>query len=399
MAATFNAGNDPLSPTKVNEWSDTLKSMVKDHRKADLVVVGLQEFRDTCKECLDWRKVMREHLWQDSGNATENGTALSTVGYMDFITRFKPGWLCELGSHYNTMMYVAVRPKSGWTFEQATDVHVGGCVGGDGKDQVGCSIDNGGATECGKAVNLLILQARHASTQTTQRICLMNTHMSYKETPAGRMKFIKEALDDTKEAKCDTVVFVGDFNSRLQCGRVGVSDPYLFKNKTSEILKKVCELGSFANASDADELRAMLSTDGEGPVQSRRLGQPSLSVNSDKKVDKRDCKGGNIGGLGLAGLREPSEAGPAFAPTYKVVPCSKKDAVAADKCQVGSKKLCYVEDGNKKHRPAWTDRVLLWSPTQEVEFKTESYKSAERFEGVKTDHLPVVALFKAARAK
>jgi hypothetical protein len=79
----------------------------------------------------------------------------------------------------------------------------------------GCNIDNIVGLECGKVVNLMVLEATQGD--TSLRICTLNTHMSYAREAKDRQAVLVKAMEVTKHAECDTVVFVGDFNSRLHC--------------------------------------------------------------------------------------------------------------------------------------------------------------------------------------
>merc|ERR1719461_1342073 len=67
---------------------------------------------------------------------------------------------------------------------------------------------------------------------TKLRLCALNTHMSFKGTARARSDLLKIAMDETKKAACDAVVFVGDFNTRMHCGARNPLKLPAFENNT-----------------------------------------------------------------------------------------------------------------------------------------------------------------------
>merc|ERR1712087_64214 len=61
----------------------------------------------------------------------------------------------------------------------------------------------------------MVFEARKGKKST--KFCALNTHMSYAGEAIQRLQYIKEAVQEAKFAQCDTMVFVGDFNSRMHC--------------------------------------------------------------------------------------------------------------------------------------------------------------------------------------
>ncbi|CAK0841888.1 unnamed protein product [Prorocentrum cordatum] len=131
---------------------------------------------------------------------------------------FDSGLRCSAGSHYDTVLYTFVNPWSEWKivpepYSSGTCKH----FEEDYERTSGCSIDNNARMECGKVVNLLRFKATRAD--ATLRYCALNTHMSFSGTAEERLRILEAAMDETKAAKCDSVIFVGDFNTRLHCQR------------------------------------------------------------------------------------------------------------------------------------------------------------------------------------
>jgi hypothetical protein len=244
---------------------------------------------------------------------------------------------------------------------------------------MGCNIDNNRGkvivgTECGKVVNLLVLEATKEDNQV--RICVMNTHMSFDGDSQMRMNYIEQALDEADKAGCEAVVFVGDFNTRLHCqapdrkaSRPANANPLEY---VLELFKKPKGEGARLDGEHVfvDELAHMISN-------------PEVTC-FDKKVSGSWKLGNYNSTLYKRGIVESKVT---FGPTYKMYPRAEAEGLKFHKCFAGMK-MCYGNsDGADKHNPAWTDRVLAKGPVKQV----DNYQSLEIPPGMKSDHLPVSA--------
>jgi len=295
------------------------------------------------------------------------------------------GGMCSLAS-YTTQLYVYVNPWSQWKIE-AVPYSSNICKKRDDKvlANKGCSINNGATGECGKVVNLQVFRAAKGS--ASHRLCLMNTHMSKKGDAGQRMMHIGRAMSEAREAKCNIVVFVGDFNSRLHCDLKSrnaakpVYDTEASGSSFNNVMNLFCsgDTCSLSNHTYVDELRQVLERDvvecwqketrGSFPFKKEEHWALKESPNSAKQWK----------------LREPTV--PSFPPTYKLKDHSKStEAVDAKwKRCLPNEPSCFVNsDHDPEHNPAWTDRILVQAP----DFTTKMY--ARRPLEIKTDHAAVV---------
>lgn len=306
--------------------------------------------------------------------------------------RFSSGFRCRAGAHYDTMMYAFVSPWSEWRirlehFERPGSV----CRADDDSKSVGCNIDNNNGMECGKVVNLLRFRATRGGQSI--RLCAMNTHMSFKGSARKRADYISEAMRVAREASCESVVFVGDFNSRLHCqqdaSKPGELPAYerteatnsmdyvlnLFRNDSGKIAL------SGSPHAHVDELSQMLA--------SELVSCFEESVDPDswwgkKKIWELELHNSGVASTGLF------EAPVHFAPTYKLGPENKLGKAKFWACEQGED-MCYINPSGKgKHNPAWADRVLLQADPKRATIHVEEYSRRLVPPTFGSDHLPVV---------
>lgn len=310
--------------------------------------------------------------------------------------KYDSGWRCAAGNHFDTVLYAYVNPWSTWKIEpEAYESEK--CVKHSSSTQtnMGCNIDNNEGVECGKVVNLLVFRAQKGG--SSLRICGLNTHMSFAGTAEQRMTLITEAMEETKAANCDTVIFVGDFNSRLHCE--GPEDwsslpAYEMADHQSSsfnyVLSKFCheEECSLSNSMHAnlDELTQMLNLD-ELSCFEEESGSSSWLFDRKKEWKKINTPN-TVKSTGLQEVELPK-----FAPTYKLV--AKKKADEADlgwsKCLKGEPS-CFMNPSKKgKHNPAWTDRILVKAKPTAATVETMEYSRRPISVGFGSDHAPVVA--------
>jgi len=321
--------------------------------------------------------------------------------------KWDSGSRCSVGNHYDTVMYAYVNPFSTWKF---TPIEYSSptCESRSGGSQknLGCNINNnqggGIAAECGKVVNLLVFQAEQDG--TLHRVCGLNTHMSFAGTAQQRMTFINEAMKETESARCDSVFFVGDFNTRLHCedGEKQVLPPFERseggKTSLDHILDKHCQnidTGKCTMKDSAeDELNQIIGSE-------RIRCYEKVDMPSDGSWFGKSKKGWSLttteNPVSSIGLREA--APPEFPPSYKLAePKTMAKHKAWGRCFEGDSKCFYNPSGSKsdvdwkgKHNPAWTDRVLMRSSNKGVQFDTKAYLRVPSPEGFKSDHAGVVA--------
>eukprot|EP00929_Paragymnodinium_shiwhaense_P098549 TRINITY_DN60012_c1_g1_i2.p1 TRINITY_DN60012_c1_g1~~TRINITY_DN60012_c1_g1_i2.p1 ORF type:complete len:274 (-),score=33.84 TRINITY_DN60012_c1_g1_i2:58-879(-) len=261
--------------------------------------------------------------------------------------------------------------------------------------------------ECGKVVNVMrfkvTLWTDHFhdpdnSTQATvtEHLCLMNTHMSFRGKAEDRLKYIHDAMAETND--CSSVIFVGDFNSRLQCGAQPLETEAGGRETPFEkILNEFCDGGVVENCAlnrasrtynaDWDELRNIMSGS-------------NFSCNDGTRVKS----GENM--VAYHPFREAEELGPRFPFTYKWQTPTVKGDTRWSRCLETQPGICLANNpkaskkkGKKssqpddskhsaKHNPAWTDRILVKGLPE-----TSFYESRVIDPAFGSDHLPVVALF------
>jgi len=307
---------------------------------------------------------------------------------------FDSGLRCSAGSHYDTVLYTFVNPWSEWKivpepYSSGTCKH----FEEDYERTSGCSIDNNARMECGKVVNLLRFKATRAD--ATLRYCALNTHMSFSGTAEERLRILEAAMDETKAAKCDSVIFVGDFNTRLHCQR-GMADdlplpPYERASGSGSSLDYV--LDSFERGGDGgyalagsgsqhfDELSQMLANSTVDCYESHKESDGWFGSKTVWTVNTTQSRLPNMGLF---------EAPVNFGPSYKLGTASKASKAKSHRC-VKDMKFCYVNPSGKgKHNPAWTDRVLVQADPQVAQVEVLAYARHEAPEDFGSDHLPVV---------
>jgi len=309
---------------------------------------------------------------------------------------FSSGYRCTAGSHYNTVMYAFVNPWSNWSVA-AEPWFSDTCIADSSRGSVGCSIDNNNGMECGKVVNLF--RFRVSRGDVSFLYCALNTHMSFAGEAASRMRYLEAAAAEAKKAQCDSLVFVGDFNSRLHCEEGEDTSPveepvpaYADEGNSPSSLDHVLDLFNPGDGAyklggspheDVDELAHMLAHD-EVRCLERTTEEPDNWLFNGKRVWERQAVQSRVRQSGLF------EAPVGFAPTYKVGPRSKAEKSEFYRCGAGEG-LCYHNPSGKgKHNPAWTDRMLLQADSSKAEVEVLEYSRRVVSEEFGSDHVPVV---------
>lgn len=416
-AASFNSGNQHYKPDdheRAPKYEALLSDMSKDHDGADVVLFGLQEFGDIKISSLGFGKMAKDSLFK-------NGDSVGGDVAMHVATWFAcQSDNCAKENHPDgrgdTNLYVYVNPYSSWEIK-AVDYQSGKCIHQHHDAAgVGCTINNNQVVtkpvdkndptkgtkkepECGKVVNLVVLDAARKGGAERLRLCAMNTHMSFAGSSAVRMKFMKEAMDEASAARCGSVVFLGDFNGRSHCLDMSV-------DRAAQPKAAWDTPGNFA-----DSLENVLQTFHSGAQVPTLTGEHS-DIDETTHLLQRDevvCWEKKQWATSPNELRAQYKLveGPVtFGPTYKVCPLAKVEEEVSDpkiaekfkftgkgysKCYPG-KKNCYVNpDRVDKHNPAWADRVLAWSGTDGQAPQFEEYYSVDMETDMGSDHLPVVA--------
>jgi hypothetical protein len=334
------------------------------------------------------------------------------------VQRYYSGTLCNSASRGDTLMFVFANPWSEWVI---TPVQYSSsrCQERKSKyyDSKGCNIDNNkkkswGQSECGKVVNLMVWQATRAAKGEQTRICVLNTHMSFDGSADQRAQYIAEAADEIKDARCDTAVFVGDFNTRLHCrlpdeGRVEHHPPYERCNRPTMSSSCLPDEGSGGGSKSESSFQYIFDQFCKGEKCALR-GNPKANYDEMASLlssDHVSCFEGDgsgkpnkvpgawqpSGGLKHTGFFEPGGL-PDFAPTYKVEKRMHVRDPLWTRCFSWDPQSCFHnEDKKGKHNPAWTDRVLVRSSgTQRVEALEYSRRPIDSSK-YGSDHIPVVA--------
>merc|ERR1719282_431281 len=183
------------------------------------------------------------------------------------------------------------------------------------------------------------------------------------------MTYIKDAVEEAKLAKCDTLVFVGDFNTWLHCDNTVASSPPFDRGdpKTNSsfqyIVDTICRSGicSLKGLDDNilyyDELMQMMD---KKPINcfEKRKAPDSMFKQIWKTITSKNT---------LTELNIFEADVPDWPPTYKVAPETQASQLqnawyfCAEEKQKGRERSCFMNKLRKvKHNPAWTDRILLW---------------------------------------
>lgn len=260
------------------------------------------------------------------------------------------------------------------------------------QENLGCNINNIDGMECGKVVNLMVFRAEKGD--TSLRLCGLNTHMSFAGEAAQRMQYIADAMEQTNEAKCDAVFFMGDFNSRLHCEAEQKQELPPFERKGSSessfdyILDTfctgdVCELRD----SNLDEVNQILNRDELECYELRSKKEAGAKWGAGKKVKYWDVIT-TPNTVKSFGIQEAGVVG--FAPTYKLKGADKIKQETPKRC-LKDEPTCFINDSGKgKHNPAWTDRILMQSSSN-VHFTTNEYSRRPISGEFGSDHVPVTA--------
>lgn len=331
-----------------------------------------------------WASESREAM----GGLLQPHTVSFTADHLDVKSKtetWNSGWRCHSGSHWDTTLHAFINPWSHWRIKQ---IDYSSTMCRKASRGTGCTMNNNVGWECGKVVNMQVFDA--TKDDETIRTCAMNTHMSFASTAASRLASISTAVAESEAAGCDSLVFVGDFNSRLHChvsSEAGeVLPPYerlapATNSSLNYLMEEFCRGGRCALDGPKkhwDELAQILESSEQLECHERDSTQPSgWSLNS---VDNP---------IPAMGLRE---AGPVnFAPTYKMKgPEHASRAGHYSRCLSGEP-TCYVNNDRKgKHNPAWTDRILLQN-SDRVSVSTHEYSRRPVTPEYDTDHIPVVA--------
>eukprot|EP00930_Biecheleria_cincta_P006784 TRINITY_DN107852_c0_g1_i1.p1 TRINITY_DN107852_c0_g1~~TRINITY_DN107852_c0_g1_i1.p1 ORF type:complete len:730 (+),score=139.94 TRINITY_DN107852_c0_g1_i1:63-2252(+) len=306
--------------------------------------------------------------------------------------RFDSGKLCAAAGAYDTLMYAYVNPFSRWKIT-AEPFHNEKCVKREAHSQenLGCNINNINGMECGKVVNMMVFGAEQGD--KSLKVCGLNTHMSFAGKASQRMQYIAEAMEQTKKAKCDSVFFMGDFNSRVHCevGEKQELPPFerndSSKNSFDNLLDTFCS-GDRCELKDSnlDELNQILTKDKLECYEIFKKPKPGSWTGAKIKYWDIEPTRNTVKAFGIqeAGIVD-------FAPTYKV----KGD----DQIKPGDWKRCLKDeptcftndDGMGKHNPAWTDRILMKSLSESIQLTSNEYSRRHISAEFKSDHVPVTA--------
>jgi hypothetical protein len=335
---------------------------------------------------------------------------------------FYSGQVCHsrVIKHYDTALYAFVNPYSGWEITPEP-YSAGECQ--PSPESQGCTMDHSDESrfedfkfkkgECGKVVMLLRFKATRfdvaSGVDFEIRICVLNTHMSMRKSTEQRLEFMKQAMDHAEEARCDLVVFVGDFNTRLrglrsQLGPVHGQHPVMrIESDGQDTLHSVLDL--FAVDPGAGQAVVQYRLDGgRGDMQSKSVDADEMQhmlYNEQAKCWQGKGEKENMefeecpNPLFDRGLQELMPV-PPFNPTYRVAnEAMRKKKVENDKDkkvlveEVKDMKKCYMNpSGQAKNNPAWTDRVLMWHAPKGT-IKVELYTSVDLAKP-DSDHMPVV---------
>ena len=382
-AATFNAGNQEFDDNA--SWKKTLHKLIEGHEGTHLVLLGFQELYDgglfRAQRLGAW---VQEHLWRSWGSLGQ---------HQRWEQRFDSGRICHRWRHYDTILYAFAAPSnllSDFKIEPVQYSRSPWCKR-DG-NSTGCSVSlMGNRLECGKVVNILVFDVKPNSGDT-QRVCLLNTHFSFEGKGLERALALEKAKEEAKFARCDSIIFVGDFNSRLHCVREDRTkkDRSLMQEHPRVTFDTFCDSNNCKLArKDAqyDEMNQLLSQKYINCFEKEKSTWTSMSYtnpllnSSSSTPDFREPEVKGVEGL-------------SFPPTYKV----KQSKRPADKGQNLSHftlspsrgfpggTVTYVSDAEPKHNPGWTDRVLVSAK----DWEAYSY-SALPLEDFESDHMPVVA--------
>jgi gas vesicle protein len=314
---------------------------------------------------------------------------------------------CRAIKRGDTLLFAFANPWSDWIIEPVK-WSSRRCKERNSKsyDSKGCNIDNNKKytfkSECGKVVNLLVFDATSSSGSKT-RICALNTHMSFEGTTQERMGYITEAAEETKDAGCDVVVFVGDFNSRLhcrprqerfhayppneRCNPLTTTSSCGDKNSSFQYVLntfcdgETCKLRGNPKA-NFDEMASMLSDDVVSCFEGAGNGKNTSNPGAWSTVDNTIARHGFVEPGGI----------PDFPPSYKVSARSKAFAYKPEWAQCFQWDLgCFHnEDKKGKHNPAWTDRILVRA-SRGHQVDAHEYGRRPVDMEYETDHVAVVA--------
>lgn len=389
----------------VHRLSDDLTELVEGGRReediAQLAIRGAMKAEENMSYILgNWSNLTEsnlEELLQPNPFSNKN----EDINVLMAPQKFDAGWRCAAGAHYDAMLYIYVNPWSSWKFT-AIPYESPTCKPREVKgshENPGCSINNNEGWECGKVVNFLMLNASREG--KSLRVCGMNTHMSFKGTAEHRMEMIYAAMVEAQNASCDTVFFMGDFNSRLHCevpkrwerdGKEGLPAYEKLDPATNSSMKSIvdtycsnteCLLGTESEPEKlyTDELAQMMAYD---TVSCYELDKSnSEQVWRKYKINNK---------VRRTGVREA--ALPRFSPTYKLASPKKASTYPPEwvKCLDGEPSCFLNKDAKGKHNMAWTDRILVQSSPNVKELRTTEYSRRTISPDYGSDHLPVIAI-------
>mmetsp|Transcript_89742 Transcript_89742/g.187487 ORF Transcript_89742/g.187487 Transcript_89742/m.187487 type:complete len:493 (-) Transcript_89742:53-1531(-) len=194
LSSTFNAGNRKCE--KGSDFDVLFQSMFAGHETADLVIAGFQEYRDLCRDHeTSVHSQIKDHiLWPGKGPVLADKVVRDTH-------------FCHAVEHYDTGLHVFVNPESPWQVQ----------FGETDKERLSKKTVKGNG-QCGKVINFLKMRFQHKQDSSLSfSVCGMNTHFSFKGKADDRINAAKMGSDLATEAGCDSIFFMGDFNSRLHC--------------------------------------------------------------------------------------------------------------------------------------------------------------------------------------
>jgi len=295
------------------------------------------------------------------------------------------GWQVKQNGYLGpeTHLQVAARPFSEWEFSLVQS----------------SGVENSKPGEFGnKGAAIIVLDANHVRyARQTARLCILNTHQSFKGNTQRRARDLVASLRGVKEPeKCDQWFFVGDFNTRMHCRHPEhPNEPEALFTSFDRVVDQICEgtdppkcALTHNNSEPYDEMWRMLNTPGDVDCEFETSAD-GLSALQVKSVDKFE-----IGAL----LRDElwqgfKEAGPVnFGPTYKLYRRKKAFKYPKRLCLENDQKCLANKDNKPKHNPAFTDRVLYKAKDHWFVAPQLYRRVAGQLE---SDHAPVVAVFDA----
>lgn len=389
-----------------------MQQVLRGHEAADIVIFGLQEYLDNCKKSLNpytsmckggsvMDLVASKFLWRRNKVSSwragvDRSAKRRKIRRYNQAARVTPRMYaetlgdttkrdrgCHIFSHYNTELRVFVNPWSRWHVQLLTSLSIDN---NKQKNAKGKSF-----SQCGKGVNVMQLQATRGDEQIY--LCALNTHLSFKMESVDRMQNLVDALDAIRGVRCDVVIFLGDFNSRLNCevdpSRPAGRPPYDMQSAVGSQSTFTSVMDKFCTRDGCKLAHGGARSDEMTQFLTREI------IDCYQKSDDAYSLQPFVNKFLKYNLREASE--PLFPFSYKVKPSHKcaKYGITQARLLNGT---CYVnKDGSHKHNPAWTDRILI-RDSKELDVITQAYEQRpfilpKTLSSFLPDHTPVIAKF------